>query len=1070
LKFKNSKIDNIIQKISEKSEFNFVYSVDDLQNIKAINLDVTNVNVEEILDICLAETDMDYQILDEVIIISPKEIIEQVEIDIRGKVTDSDGIPLPGATVIIKGTLKGTTTDVDGVYKIVVSGETTALKFSFVGYEEQIIEVGKKTVINVILKESATSLNEVIITGMFKKKAETYTGSVTTITEKELKMYGNRNIITTLKNIDPAFNIIESNEFGSDPNHLPEINIRGTSSLPSISQLQNDTKANLNTPLIILDGFEISLQKLSTLNDDELKNITLLKDASATAIYGSRGANGVVVITTKEPEQGKLKITYSTNINIEVPDLNGYDLLNAREKLDLELKAGIYNSKGPWTNLALKQKYNAILSLVTKGVNTDWMSKPLRTSIGQRHNLKLEGGDDKFRYSASVNYNLMTGVMKGSNRKTFNGSINLTYYHKKITFRNQLNISLNKSENSPYGNFGDYVKLNPYWAPYNNKGNLVKIFDQSSVLWGYNKKYYPVNPLYNASLHTINSSDYTNITNNFSVEWKVMEGFSLRGKMGISKLISNSDNFKPANHTDFAGYANEDLLRRGKYIYGTGKGFNYDFNITASYSKTVADKHHIYTGFDYGMSEKSNQNYMFAVEGFVHESLDFLSMALQYEQNGNAKGRESTTRRIGLTGNINYSYDNRYFADLSYRIDGSSQFGTNKRFAPFWSAGIGWNIHKEDWFNNTGIVNNLKIKANYGVTGSQQFSAYQAMSIYRYYTDDRYLDWMGARLLGLGNEDLEWQTTNQFNIGFESQLFNKRLRFNVDIYYKTTSNLLSQMDIPLSNGFPSYTENIGEVENKGFELMASAIIITGNKLLWSITGKLSHNQNKIIKLSAALKKQNEKIQNMGGSSPNRLIFEGDPVNAIYVVPSLGIDPSTGKELFLKKDGEITYTWDANDRVFAGISSPKFRGNFSSFLHYGNFEMNMSFGFYWGGQVYNQTLIDRVENADLKYNVDRRVYEDRWMKAGDKTFYKGINETDASQYSSRFVQNEAILKLQNVNLSYRLENDWFKNHMGLQSLRFTCNMGNLFYLSTVKRERGLYYPFSRSVSFSILAIF
>jgi TonB-linked SusC/RagA family outer membrane protein len=1087
LKMKDASIKEVFNAISLKCDKLFFYSDSEIDLQKKININANDQSIEEILESVLAENGgFDYEIMDDYVVIMPKneegeKSIAPMAIKIKGKITDSDGAPLPGATIMEKGTTNGTTSDIEGNYSLTVSEENSVIQVSYIGFEPQETTVGAKILINFILNPSSSSLNEVVVTGMFTKRKETYTGAVTTITDKEIKLYGSRSLITTIKNIDPAFNIIENNKYGSDPNRLPEINIRGTSSLPSIKQLANNVRTEINTPLIILDGFEISLQRMIDLNIDEVKSITLLKDASATAIYGSRGANGIIVITRKEPEQGKLKISYSSNINLEFPDLTTYDLLNAKEKLDLEVKAGLFASGKSNNDLYLTKVYNKKLEWVNQGINTDWMSKPLRTGIGQRHNLRAEGGDKYFRYSVAVSYNHKAGTMKGSNRNSFSGDINLSYHYKNIIFNNYLSIDLNKSENSPYGSFNNYAELNPYWHPYDENGKIIKRFEDFDFdRYNHPEILYDVtirnltttsNPLYNATLNTIDASDHTKISNNFSIQWNLLEDLTMRSMFGISKNIRNSRNFKPANHTDFEKYdAQGKGHRKGRYRRGNVENFNYNFKFTLSYSKIFAEKHHIYFGLNYNMSEQSSESYDISVEGFPHEKLNFLAMALQYEKGSMPSGSESTTRSMGVTGNLNYSYDDRYFADLSYRVDGSSQFGSNKRFAPFWSVGIGWNIHKENFFNNDSeFINRLKIIASYGVTGSQQFSAYQAISTLRYYTNNRYGNWIGARLMGLGNEDLEWQTTKQYNIGCNATFINK-INLNANVYYKVTSNLLSQMDIPLANGFSSYMENIGEVENRGFEIRTSVNLIKKANLFWSVTGSLAYNKNKIVKLSEAIKKQNKKIVEQEGSNPNRLLFEGDPINALYVVPSLGIDPSTGKEVFVKKNGENTYVWDARDRVYVGENASKFRGNLSTLLKYRNLEMNISFGFYFGGVTYNSTLIDKVENADKRYNVDRRVYEDRWMKPGDITFFKGIKETGSTRYSSRFVQDRIEFSCQNINLTYRLENDWVKKKMGLNILEFTCNMGDIFYFSAVKRERGTFYPFSHKITFSIRATF
>lgn len=425
-----------------------------------------------------------------------------------------------------------------------------------------------------------------------------------------------------------------------------------------------------------------------------------------------------------------------------------------------------------------------------------------------------------------------------------------------------------------------------------------------------------------------------------------------------------------------------------------------------------------------------------------------------------------------MVGNVNYSYDNRYYIDFNVRTDGSSQFGSSKRFAPFYSVGLGWNIHNENFFLDNPYVNRLKLRASYGMSGSQQFSSYQAMETYSYYTGDRYNIWMGAYQMALGNKNLEWQTTDKYNIGVEGEFFNSCVSVTMDVYLEKTSSLLSSLELPYSNGFDSYTENIGAVENKGFELAASLWLLrdTERRVMWSVTGNLSYNKDKITKLSDAMKAANEKLAKNGGSNPNRVLREGDSQNVIYAVPSLGIDPSSGEEIFLKKNGEVTKLWDPADRVNCGISEPKYRGNLSTMVRYKDLTFNMSFGYRWGGQQYNQTLIDRVENADKRYNVDERVFNDRWQNPGDKTFFKGINVTTASNYSSRFVQDETAFWCQNMNLTYELRDQKWMRYLGVSVINATIGTGELFYWSTIKRERGISYPFSRQYTMSLSVMF
>lgn len=1079
---KNITLKKAFAEIQKQSGFTFLYFDKDIEGAKKVTINVQNEGIEQVLNRLFAGQTLDYTIVEKTVVVKFKNVQPQKEesaeanlpppVVIRGVVKDEDGKPVERASIVVRGTKIGTTTNAKGEFTLQVPEDGVTIEISAVGYSKETVKVSSGTAINVVLKQSVATGETVVITGMFRKNEKSFTGASTTVTAKELAEFGNRNLITSLRNIDPSFNIIESNSFGSDPNRLPEIQIRGNSSIPNINQLQDETRVGLNTPLIIIDGFQTSLQKMYDLNENEVESITLLKDAAATAMYGSRAANGVVVITTRSPQMGKLRLSLRSDINLEAPDLSGYSLLKAREKLDLEYKAGYYNNARAENDLPLKRYYNYILNQVNSGVETDWMAIPLRNGVGQRYNLRLEGGDRQFRYSASAQYNQIEGVMKKSNRKTFNGNITLSYTYRNLRFRNSLQILQGKSTESPYGTFSDYTKLNPYWTPYDENGAVLKVLGYPG-----SQDYYnfwidlPVNPLYNATLNTFNERKTSELFNTTSVDWTITPGLVLRGQLGLTKGVVQSDKFRPSDHTAFANYSSADIFRKGDYTYGIGNYMNYDGSLNLQYNKAINNKHLITAGADANIRQNANSNYSFIAEGFPNANFDFVSMALQYAAGGKPTGSESLTRSIGGTATFNYMYDNKYFIDGSYRVDGSSQFGTNKRFAPFWSTGIGWNLHNErkiaNQFKN---LNRLKLRASVGVTGSQNFDAYQSLSTYQYYTDERYFAWMGSYLMGLGNPNLKWQQEIQYNIGADIEMFKKRLKIIADYYTRNTDGLISSINLPLSSGFPSYVENIGQVRNKGFEVKATGILLNNKKgFTWSVSASAMQNRNKILQTSKALKDAQASILS-GTTSPGVLYIEGYSSNTIWVVPSLGIDPSTGKELFLGKDGQPTYTWKASDIVATGNRDADYFGNFSTMLRYKDFSINASFRYTYGGQQYNQTLVDKVELTSYKYNVDSRVYYSRWQQPGDVAAFKGLLVTSPTYKTSRFVQNDNTLVLQNVNFQYNITNKKILSRMRAQAFSVVANASEPMYLSSIRRERGTSYPFARQFSLSLNVTF
>lgn len=1085
--YRNTPIENVFSDLREKTHYEFVYQKQILRGVKPVTCTLRDKSLEEVLREVLKGTGLAYEIVDNTVVIRRDDRKKSSQVrHINGTViSDEDGLPVIGASIRLldasgKQTSFGTITDADGRFDIrnFDFGGDYKVQVSFIGMKTLVLDAGPD--MRITMEGDTHELKDVVVTGIFKKAKESYTGAVSTISSEELEVFKGQNLLQTLKNIDASLNFAVNNIAGSNPNALPQINIRGNSSLPMSVEEFNQTASNaVNTPLIIMDGFEISLEKLMDYNDEEIESINILKDAAATAIYGSRGSNGVIVVTTKEPEPGKLRINLEAGIDLEVPDLSSYDLLGAREKLDLENQLGLYHSDLPDQDVTYQQIYNRRLQSVLSGTNTDWLDKPVRTGVGQHYNLRLEGGSEQFRWSATAGYKDVEGAMKNSSRRTFNGSITLMYKVKNLIFKNYTSYGISRSRESNYGSFSDYVAQQPYYTPYDANGQLAEYFEN---FYGSSRGRGEFNPLYDASLGSFDKSGYEEITNNFAIEWNILPELTLRGQFGITSTSSHSDLFLSPENSYFTSdtdtspeYAtDEGFFRRGSYDYGTGRDNNYSGNVTLAYSKVFLDKHQLYVGLDYSVQATSGYNYLFQLEGFSNDNMSFLGNARQYAQNAIPSGSESRTRRLGFTGNVNYTYSGRYYVDLSYRVDGSSTFGSEKKYAPFWSTGVGWNIHNEKFMSRQSVLNILRLKASYGSTGSQQGSGSGAVTLYKYDTSNKYMNWIGSVLQEWGNPRLTWQTTDEFNTGVEFGLWQGRVRGEFDFYTKKTSNLLSYMDIPLSMGFPSYLANVGEVKNRGYELSLSAYLIRDRKrqLNWIVSGQLVYDKNWVSKLSDAIKEQNEAaLQNEDYEVAN-LFYEGRPQNGIYAVRSLGIDPSTGREIYLDKDGNITDTWHAGDKVFLGSSQPLYRGNFGSMLMWKGLTFNISFNYYWGGKTYNQTLVDRVEvttNTLKTSNVDRRVYTSRWMNPGDVVAFKGFSN-DATRATSRFVMDDNVLELSSVSLQYRWDSDWIRQKAHVQSITFGVNMSDLFHWGTVKMERGTGYPYARNIQGSVKFLF
>ena len=553
------------------------------------------------------------------------------------------------------------------------------------------------------------------------------------------------------------------------------------------------------------------------------------------------------------------------------------------------------------------------------------------------------------------------------------------------------------------------------------------------------------------------------------LEWKVLETLDLRGRFGITKNTDETRVFKPADHTDFADYSEDDMFRKGTYAYGISNSFSYEGSLNLAYHQSFG-KHLLVAGVN--LREGRSRSSSFKAEGFTNENFDDISSALQYEKNGKPSGAESTVRSVGFTGNVNYTYDNRYFADLSGRMDGSSQFGSNKRFAPFWAVGIGWNMHNESFLKEVSWVNMLKLRFSVGTSGSQHFNAYQAIQTYRYFLDDKYYAWNGSSLIAMGNPDLKWQQKRDYNIGLDVKLWDNRITIGGDFYIAKTNDLISTLTLPAANGFTTYIENIGSLKNTGYELRLSAYVLRKDQMSWSVSLAGIHNKNKIVEVSQALLDAQNAIESEDLVNPNVQFRPGYSSNTIWTVRSAGIDPGTGKEVFISRDGNRTYNWSASDIVATGVSDPKLEGNISSMFRYKGLSLNVSFGYRFGGQIYNSTLANKVEvsKTAIGWNVDARVFHDRWKNIGDQASFKGLDDFTPTNKTSRFVQDETTFRCQNMTLQYELKSQALNKLLGIDYCLFSASTSDFFYISTVKRERGTSYPFSRQFSLGVNVVF
>lgn len=1059
LNLKNVPLKQVLWAIENQTDFVFMYSKDDLRQGGNVSVNLNNESVEKALQTCLQGTGLTYVIQDGVIVLRPAPNMQvPARIEVTGQVRDRQGNILPGVTILLKGTTVGSVTDTEGRFRFEIPElKDIVLVFSFVGMKKKELAYRGEKELHVVMEEETTEMEEVVITGIFERRKESFTGAATTYSSQELKRVGNQNVIQSLKSLDPAFAILENNEFGSDPNHLPDLEIRGKSSIVGLKEQYN---VDPNQPLFILDGFETSLQTIMDLDMDRVASITILKDAASTAIYGSKAANGVVVVETVRPEKGKLRVNYSGNFNVQMPDLSSYKLMNSEEKLRFEVLAGRYKSSGATNYMELQQLYNARLANVRSGVNTYWLGEPVRIGLNHRHSLYAEGGDDNMRYGIGISYNGITGVMKESERNVFSGNLDLIYRKNRFLFSNKLTINYN-STHDPIVAYSEYAEANPYYKKRNDAGEVEKWLE-------YNTYAKVQNPLWNASLNSRNLGRMFGVTNNFSAEYNPLTFLKLRARFGVTKSFTETDQFTSPEDTQFD---QKSSLEKGSLTYRNNKGLNYEAEFTASLGYLFREIHRINLVAGGNLSSSETLSNGYSAIGFPKGDFDTPAFSKGYPENGKPSFGENTTRSVSAYVNGGYALQDRYLLDLTWRLSGSSVFGTNKRYTNTWSVGLAWNLHHENFIrDHVAWITLLKIRGSVGNPGNQNFSSYQTISTYTFQTYRSNYFEQGVLLNSLGNPELEWQTTLDKNIGLDLTLWNNRFSVNIDYFDKVTDPLLVSINVPSSLGMSTVMTNIGKQASRGLNgtLTFSPVYKPNERIVWSLRYNFRTQKTSYSDIANRLDKFNESNRNVNLTR----YYDGADPDALYAVRSHGIDPATGKEVFIRKDGTYTFDFDYNDEVKVGTQRSKLEGILGTSFSYKGFSVNLDFRYRWGGKAFNSALYNKVENisfAALSKNQDKRALYDRWQNPGDVAPFKGISLTETTPMSSRFVEKDNSIALESFRVGYEFDSAKLKT-IGLHALRLNAYMNDIFRISSIKTERGISYPFARSVSFSLSAAF
>lgn len=956
---------------------------------------------------------------------------------ITGIVKDASGEPLVGVSIVEVGTNKGTITDIDGKYTLEVA-PNAKLRFSYVGFADK--EVAARSGKVVVLAEDNKVLNEVVVVGYGSMRRKDVTSSITTVKSEDL----NVGVMTTPAQMlqGKVAGLVVSTS--SNPNESPAITLRGASTLRTGDAMQ---------PYYVVDG--VPGVDLSLISVDDIASIDVLKDATATAIYGSKAANGVIIVTTKKGKTGAAHVSYNGYVAVE----------NVAKDLDLATAADLRNYA----------KANNFELVNDEGANTDWQKEVERTGFSHNHNLAVSGGNDKSNYNVSLNYLSHEGVITGTDMERFTARAlaQSEVLKDHLTLSLGVNVSQTTSNEVPTGSNGASVAdAMVYYSPTQPvKNEDGSWFRSNSVSQYYN----PVSMIYEDIQKTV----YKRMQLTGKADLKIIDG--LTWSANFSYMTDQST--QSIYHSTQSQIVNSN----GEATRNTYFGNKKVFETYGNYQKTFAGKHRLGVMVGYSWEEtNTNDGFGVTVKDFYNDYVKYYNLSYANTidgMNGVESGAESTLRMISLYGRANYSFDSRYNFQATLRRDGSSAFGRNNRWATFPSVSASWRLSEEELIKNLHVFDNLNLHLGYGVSGnSLGFDAYTALQTYGVSGWFQYTDANGVtsnkHTLGAtsnANPDLKWERTGMFNIGLDFGFFNNRLNGTIEYYDKRTSDLIYYYPVS-TNRYPfgTMTANVGDISNKGIEITINAVPVKTKDFTWETTLNLSHNKNVVEKLSNQLfsvdyiPQADANIASNSGVNIQR-IMEGCPIGQFYTYEWAGYnedgisqfyvhDPETGE-----RTGETTIQPTETDQTKTGSAQPKLTYGWNNTLTYRNWSLNMFFQGVLGNKIFNvlRAQYNTVSLISQGKNVLKEALTDQ--KYGD---------VNAQYPSDRYLENGSYLRLSTLTLAYNFGNisDWASN----LSIYATCN--NLFTVTEYKgtdpevslggltpgiQWRDNYYPHTRT---------
>jgi TonB-linked SusC/RagA family outer membrane protein len=914
------------------------------------------------------------------------------ESTIKGNVTDSDGIPLGAVSIIVKGTQTGTSTDFDGNYELTADfSADTILEFIYLGMQKQEVVVNGRTIINVALQESSESLDEVILIGYGAQEKKDITGAVSLVEGKSFESRPNTQIGDLIQGQAAGVQVLSSS---GKPSAGISVRIRGTNSINAGSE-----------PLYVVDG--VPTTDTRSINPANVESISILKDASSAAIYGAQGANGVVIITTKRGTTDTPSISFDSYTGISQV-WNTLTVLNGEQYRDLMTEMGLNTD---WDNYMER---------------TDWQNEIFQDGFTQNYQFSLSGKSNKTNYFVSAGYTNQDGAVRSAEMSRTNFKINLDQ---------DVNSWLKIGTRIDYSLYED-VDINENNAV-NQGGVLLGSLTTPSVIGIYNPDgSFTSNPFQNWE-NPLASTDgldrqYKNVRflGNLYMEAKFLKYFTYKFNIGINNANGIFDSFLDPYRT---GYGRAII---GQSINNTDQSSYYIIENTLNFNRDI-EKHTVEVLVG-AVQQK------FKWENSSIETRNFASASITTPNGGseifNATAFKSEKSNASFISRLNYDYDDKYLLTANFRADGSSVFGPNNKWGYFPSFSVGWRISRENFMENVGWLNDLKIRAGWGIVGNDQIDNYAYLG--RVGSGANY-PFGGAAQPGtfpasIENLDLKWEQSEQTNIGLDASFFNSRISLTVDAYVKYTNDLLLNAPLPTATGFDSALQNIGQLENKGLEFSLNTINITGDKFNWSTGFNISFNKNEVVSLVGQ-----ELLQgNVAGRGEASLIREGEPLGTLFGYVYGGVDPSTGDAYYVDQNGDLTLNPDPEDRTIIGDANPDFFYGFTNTFSYKGFGLFVFIQGSQGNDMLNATRIETEGMIDPKNQTIAVL--DRWRQPGDITDIPraSFGNADNSRISTRFIEDGSYMRFKAITLSYTFSNEILET-LKMRNLKIYATGENVF---------------------------